>query len=68
MTFVAQSGGAVDVTAVVTLNSGFVTVTPSVPLLPGASYRLTTADGVVSSEWSALLNPDPFRLDMTVAL
>jgi hypothetical protein len=63
MTFVGV-GGAVDVPASVTINGGFVTVTPSVALVPTASYQLTTPDGTVHSVWTGPL--DPFHLDMTV--
>jgi hypothetical protein len=68
LTFVGQ-GGAADVEANLTrtADSAFVTAYPSTALVPGASYQLTTSDGVVHSEWAAPLDPDAFHLDLTVA-
>jgi hypothetical protein len=67
MTFVGQ-GGALDVPATFTITGGIARAVPLGSLVPGASYRLTPDNGAIDTALDVATTPEPFHLDLTVAL
>jgi Bacterial Ig-like domain len=67
MSFEGQgaSSGVPLVPADLHFNGAIVTVTPQQPLEPGASYELTTADGIMPSLWESPNPEESFALELT---